>query len=93
MMSPSLHDVFLAFEPHFAMFLARRHRSARDERIVGDDLGTDEAAGDVAVDLAGGGLRLRAARDRPGAAFVFADREKRHVAEQIVAGADDAVEP
>ena len=33
-----------------------------------------------------------AARNRPGAAFVFADREERNVPEQIVAGADDAIE-
>ena len=56
------------------------------QRVVGDDLGADEAALDVAVNLAGGELRRRAARDRPGAALVFADGEERHVAEQVVAG-------
>ena len=35
----------------------------------------------------------RAARNRPRAAFVFADGEERDVAEQVVAGADDAIEP
>ena len=47
---------------------------------------------DVAVDFAGRELRGGAARNRPGAALVLADREERNVAEQIVAGADDAVE-
>ena len=60
--------------------------------IVGDDLGADESARDVAVNLAGRQLRRRAARNRPGAALVLADREKRNVAEQIVAGANDAIE-
>ena len=45
------------------------------------------------VDLAGRHLRRRAARDRPRAALVLADGEERDVAEQVVAGADDAVEP
>ena len=63
------------------------------KRVVADDLGADEAARDVAVDLAGGvELRWRAAADRPGAAFVLADGEERNVAEQIVAGADHAIE-
>ena len=60
--------------------------------IVADDLGADEAARDVAVDLAGRQLRRRAARNRPGAALVLADGEERNVAEQIVAGADHAIE-
>ena len=46
---------------------------------------------DVGVDLAGGHLRDGAARNRPGAALVFADREERHVAEQIVGRADHAI--
>ena len=45
------------------------------------------------MNLAGGELRGVATRNRPGAAFVFADGEERNVAEQIVAGANDAIEP
>ena len=37
-------------------------------------------------------LRRRPALDRPGAAFVFADGEERHVTEQIVTGSDHAIE-
>src|SRR6185503_14542881 len=88
-----LHDVLLALEPHLAVFLARVHRAARHQVIVADNLGADEAALYVAVDFAGGELRRSVARDRPGAAFVFAGGQERDVAEQIVAGADDAVEP
>src|SRR6185295_11038240 len=86
-----LDDVLLALEPHLAVLLARGHRAARHQVIVADDLGTDEAALDVAVDLAGGELRRRIARDRPGAALVLADGEERDVAEQVVAGADHAI--
>src|SRR5687768_1333128 len=49
---PVLHDVLLAFQPHLAMLLARRHRSAHGERVVGYDLGADEAALNIAVNLA-----------------------------------------
>ena len=52
-----LDDVFLAFEAHFAVIAARRHRAARDQVVVADDLRADEASRDVAVDLAGGELR------------------------------------
>ena len=58
-----LDDVFLAFEADLAVFAARRHRSARDERVVGDHFGADEAALDVGVDFAGRLLRRRAARE------------------------------
>ena len=44
------------------------------------------------MDLAGGERGGEIARDRPGAALVFTDREERDVAEQIVAGADHAIE-
>ena len=44
------------------------------------------------MDLACGGLRRRAAGDRPGAAFVLANREEGNITEQVVAGADHAVE-
>ena len=37
--------------------------------------------------------RRRVARNRPGAALVLADGEERDVAEQIVAGANHAIEP
>ena len=87
-----LDDVLLAFEPDFAVIAAGGHRAARDQRVVADDFGADEAARDVAVNLAGGELRRRAARDRPGPALVLADGEERDVAEQVVARADDAIE-
>jgi hypothetical protein len=71
-----LHDVFLAFQPDLAVIAAGGHRPARHQRVVAHYLGADDAAGDVAVDLAGSELRLNPARDRPGAAFVFANGEE-----------------
>jgi hypothetical protein len=87
-----LDDVLLAFETHLAMFAADVHRSSRGERVVSNDFRADEPALNVAVDFARRQLRLRIPRDRPRAALVLADREERHVAEQIVRGANHAIE-
>ncbi len=57
------------------------------------DFGADEAALNVGVDRAGRLLRARVARNRPRAAFIFTDREERHVAQQVVGGANHAIEP
>ena len=46
-------DVLLAFEAKLAMVTARRQRAAVEQVLVADNLGADEPAGDVAVDLAG----------------------------------------
>src|SRR5581483_562278 len=78
-------DVVLAFEAHLAVIAAGGHRAARDQMVVADDFGADESPLDVAVDLAGGELRRRVTRNRPGAALVLADGEERDVAEQVVA--------
>ena len=88
-----LHHVLLAFEAQLAVIAAGLHGAAGDEGVVADHLGADEPARDVAVNLAGGVERDRAAADLPGPALVFAHREERQVAEQIVAGADHAIEP
>src|SRR6185436_10632052 len=88
-----LDDVVLPFEAYFAVIAAGGHRAAADQRLVGDDFGADEAARDVAVDLAGGELRRCAARNRPRAALVFTDGKERQVAEQIVTGPNHPVEP
>ena len=80
-----LNDVFLAFEADFAVLLAHLHRSTVDQRVVGHDLGSDESALDVAVNLARGELRRRPAMDRPGTTLVLTDGEERHVPEQVVA--------
>src|SRR5713226_4422609 len=88
-----LDRVLLAFETDLTVIAAGGHRAAGNQMVVGDDLRADEPARDVAVNLPGGELRLRVARNRPGTALVLADGEERDVAEQIVAGADHAIEP
>ena len=88
-----LNDVLFALQSNFAVFATRRHGSAFDQPIEGHDLGADETARDVAVDLASRELCHRAPRNGPRAALVLADGEERNVTQQIVAGANDAVEP
>src|SRR6266568_1694826 len=90
---PVEHDVLLALETQLAVIATRGERPAREQVLVADDFGADEAALNVGVDLAGRALRVGPARDRPGAVFVFPDGEKRDVAEQVVARADHAIEP
>src|SRR2546422_11070919 len=85
-------DVVFAFEPDLTVIAARGHRAARDQTVVADHFRANEPPRDVAVNLAGGGLCRRVARNRPRAALVFADREERNIPEELVAGADDAVE-
>src|SRR4051812_34821940 len=95
---PEINDVavgdkvLLALEPQRALIAARGERSELQEPIGCDDLGPDEPTLDVRVDRPRSFLRRRVARDGPRAAFVFADGEKRDVPEQVVRGADNAVE-
>src|SRR4051812_32288174 len=86
-------DVLLALEAQLAVLAARAERAAREQVLVADDFGADEAALDVGVDFAGRELRRRVARNRPGAALVFAHREERDVAEEVVARANHAIQP
>ena len=52
MMSPSCTTYSLPSRRSSPCSRHAAHRSARDEVVVGHDLGADEAARDVAVDLA-----------------------------------------
>src|SRR5262245_19001192 len=63
-----------------------------DQVLVAHDLGPYEAALNVAVDLPGRLDRRRAPLDRPGAALVLADGEKRDQVEQPVGEPDDPAE-
>ena len=60
--------------------------------LVGDDLGADEAVLEVGVDHAGRLRRGAAAAHRPGAHFLQAGGEVGLQAQQLVAGADHAVQ-
>src|SRR5450830_187514 len=70
-------DVFLALETELGVIAAGRERASRQQVFVAADFRADEPALDVGVDLSRRVLRARAARDRPRAILVVADREKR----------------
>src|SRR5436309_13932013 len=83
-------DVVLALEPEPTRLAAPGLAPQAHEVLVGDHLGADEAALDVAVDLARRLEGRRAAANRPGAALVLAGGEEAHQAEERVAGAHEA---
>src|SRR5438128_300145 len=87
-----LDDVLRAFEPHLARILGALLAVARDEILIGDGLGADEAFLEIGVDDAGRLRRLAAPRNRPGLRFLRADGEEGHEVEQRIAGANDAGE-
>src|SRR5690606_7961278 len=82
------HDVVLAFQPHFSLLLRARLAAVGDEVLVGDRLGTDEAALEVAVDHARGLRRGRPGPHGPGAHFLDAGGEEGQQPEQLVGCAD-----
>src|SRR5215471_17427462 len=87
-----LNDVLLAFETDFAVLTTCGHRTARNEGVIRHDFGANESPRNIAVNFARRHLRRGMTRDRPGAALVFAHREKGNVSKQIVGGANDPIE-
>src|SRR6266545_607958 len=85
-----LHDVLLALEPQLPLVSRPRLAAERDEVVVVDDLGADEAALEVGVDAARRARSAVAPADGPGANLVLAHREERDQVEQVVGGADEA---
>ena len=80
------HDVVLAFDAGLARGAGGGHGARRDQVVVGDHLGLDEAPLEVAVDDAGR-LRCRGAGlDRPGPGFLRARGEEGLQAERAEAG-------
>src|SRR4030095_2138600 len=73
-----LDDVFLALDPKLPGLPAAGLALELEEVADGDDLGADEAARDVAVDLPRRDLRPVAPPDRPGAHLVLTRGEKAH---------------
>ena len=87
-----LDDVFLAFQAQLARIACAGLALERGVIGISDGLGADEALLEIRVDHAGGAGSLGALGDRPGAGFLRADGEVGDEAEQLVAGADHAVE-
>ena len=88
---PVLQQVGLAFHAHGAALFGLGHCAGGDQVVVGDHLGTDKAALDVGVDLAGCLDRRCIAADRPGAHLVRAGGQERDQPEQSVRCFDRAV--
>ena len=87
-----LHDVFFAFETGEAFFAGGLAAAAGDQIIVANDLGTDKAAFDVGVDLAGCLRCLGADRDGPGTDLFFTGGQERHQPEHVVGGLDQLID-
>ena len=89
---PVLHHIFLAFHAHFTGFFGFGFAAERHKVVVGNDLGADKAAFEVGVDDAGSLWGSVAFVDGPGADFLDAGGEVGLQAQEVVAGADEAVE-
>src|SRR5690348_17624263 len=70
------HDVVLALDAGLARGPGGGQRAGRDQVLVGDHLGLDEAALEVAVDDAGCLRRRRANLNRPGPGLLRARSEE-----------------
>jgi len=86
-----LDDIFLAFIAGLAGFLGRDFAAKRDEIVIGDGLGADEAALEIGMDDAGRLRGLVALVDGPGTAFLGTDSEIGLQAQKIVSFADQAI--
>ncbi len=85
--------VFLAFQPQLAGVARASFTAERDIVGVGDGLGADKAFFEIGVNDAGRGRGPGAAVDGPGARLFRADGEIGDEVQELIAGADQAVEP
>src|SRR4029079_4988345 len=85
-------DVFLTFQPELACVARAGLAVQRDVIGIGDGLGPDVALFEIGMDHAGRRRPLGAAVDGPGAGLLRAAGEIGDEVEQLVAGADQAVE-
>jgi hypothetical protein len=86
------HDVFLAFQPQLAGIAGAGFAAEGDVIGVRNGLGTNEALFEIGMDNPRGGRRPCAAVNGPGPRFLRADGEIGDEIEQLIAGADQAVE-
>src|SRR3954447_18887944 len=85
-----LNGVVPAFRPHPAGFLGALLAAAGHEIGIGDGLGADGAALEVAMTETVRPRRLGATPDRPGARLLRPGGEESEQVEQRVAGTDQA---
>src|SRR5438132_4949876 len=96
--NPEMHhvavgdDIFLAFQSQLAGVAGAGFAVQRDVIGIGDGFGPDKALFEIGMNHAGRRGRLGAAMDGPGAGLLRAHGEIGDEIEQLVAGADQAVE-
>src|SRR5690606_9216819 len=87
-----LDDVILAFQAQPTRFLGTRLATILDEVVIGDGFSTNEATLEVGVDDRSRLRRGCADTDLPGTDFLHPGGEIGLQAEQLVTGADHAVQ-
>src|SRR5436305_4810288 len=85
-------DIVAAFEAEFAGLARAGFSPESDVIVVGDGLGADEALFEIGVDHARCLRRARALLDRPGTGLFRSGGEIGDEMQEIVAGADDAIQ-
>src|ERR1700682_158266 len=83
-----LHNVVLALKPQDSLRACVGFGPGLQQLVPGNGFSPDKMFFQIRVNSAGGGLRARASRDGPGAAFVFANGEKRNDSKQLICFAD-----
>ena len=84
--------IFLAFHSELAYFLGLGLATAGDEILIGDDFRANETAFEIGMNDGRRAGRSGALADGPGAHFLDAGGEITSQAEQVIAGADHAIE-
>src|SRR5260370_4962805 len=96
---PEMHDVavgddiLLAFQPQLAGVAGAGLATERDVISVGNGFGANKTLFEIGVNNAGRSGRPGAAVDGPGPRLLRPDGEIGDEVEQLIAGADQAIEP
>src|SRR5260370_18582566 len=96
---PEMHDVavgddvLLAFQPQLAGIAGAGLAAERDVLGIGNRLGANKTLFEIGMNDAGGGGRPGAAVDGPGPRLLRPDGEIGDEVQELIAGADQAIEP
>src|SRR5215216_6401538 len=87
------NDIVLSFEPELAGITGSGFATEADIIVIGNRFGADEALLEIGVDDARRLRGARAPRHGPRPGFLWARREVSQKMQEVVAGADHAIEP
>src|SRR6188768_1518234 len=87
-----LNDVCFSFATKCAVRFCRGKTSGGDEIVIGNNLGANETALDIAMDRASCFDGADAALDGPGTTLIWSNRKERHQSEQIERNTNDPIE-